>query len=116
MSLCTTANDEALADVQQLLPVENTAVPSHLAEFYRHRADQLDALVDAFTHLDPPAVMADKWTAALEELSAYAVWARDIADRVEVKGLKVDQTPPAGLEHFRALMPYGACHDLLDVN
>ena len=116
MSLCTMANDEALADAQQLLPLDSTADPSNLAEYYRHRAAHIDALVDEFTHLDAPAAVADKWTAALQELTVSATWARTVADRVEANGLKVDQTPPPGLEHFRALMPYGACHDLLDVN
>ena len=87
-----------------------------LAGYYRRRADQVDALVADLTGVTPPAETADGWTDALAGLSRYAQWARSIADTVEADGLKTDQTPDPGLENFRTVMLYGACHVLLDVN
>ena len=78
--------------------------------------DQVDALVAALRAVTPPSSLAPDWPHTVDGLALYAGWARTIATKVAKDGLKVDQTPPPGLEAFRGLMPYGACHDLLDVN
>ena len=113
---CHAANDAALADARDVLTLGTTPDPAELAGYYRRRADQVDALVADLTGVTPPAETADGWTDALAGLSRYAQWARSIADTVEADGLKTDQTPDPGLENFRTVMLYGACHVLLDVN
>ena len=115
-AICHAANDAALADARDVLTLSTTPDRADLAAYYRRRADQVDALVDQLRSVTPPAEAADGWTEALAGLTDYATRAREIADTVETKGLKADQTPDPGLEAFRTLMVYGACHVLLDVN
>ncbi len=114
--VCHTANDTALADAREVLTLSTTPDPPELAGYYRRRADQLDALAEELATLTPPTEAADRWTSTLTGLSDYAAWARVVADAVEADGLDADQTPHPGLEAFRTLMPFGACHVLLDVN
>ena len=114
--ICHEANDAALADAREVLTVGTTPAPAVLADYYRRRADQVDALVETFATVTPPTDTATEWPAALDGLTQYAAWARDIADRVEADGLEADQTADPGLESFRTLMRLGACNLLLDVN
>ncbi len=115
-AICHEANDIALADAIDVLTLSTTPDPNDLAGYYRRRADQVDALVEQFADVTPPADTAQEWPAVLAGLTDYADWARDIADQVAADGLEVDQTPDPGLEAFRTLMRYGACNVLLDVN
>ncbi len=115
---CNAANDAEVADAERLLPLQLDAdvAPEQLAEFYRRHADRVDALVEEFRDSSVPSDVADEWEVALDGLVEHAARARSIADTVQAEGLEADQTPHPGLEQFRTLMPYGACHDLLDVN
>lgn len=115
-AICHAANDTALADARDVLTLSTRPDRADLAGYYRRRADQVEALVDELSSVTPPAEAADDWTDALAGLTRYANWARGIADTVEAEGLEADQTPEPGLEAFRTLMVYGACHTLLDVN
>ena len=114
--ICHAANDVALADAREVLTLNTIPEPAVLAGYYRRRADQIGVLVEEFATLTPPTETATEWPAALEALTRYAAWARDIADVVEADGMEADQTPDPGLESFRTLMRYGACNRLLDVN
>ena len=98
------------------LSADESVPPDRLADFYRSHADRVDALVAELRDATPPSEVAEAWPLALRELTAHAAWARTVADTVDAEGLDADQTPHAGLGDFRTLMPYGACHDLLDVN
>lgn len=112
---CAAANDVALADAERLLPLHTAPPAADVAEYYRDHADQVVALVEQFRTMTPPSTVADEWSEALDRLDTYASWARAAAAAAE-DGEKADLTPDPGLELFRTLMPYGACHDLLDVN
>jgi hypothetical protein len=115
-AICHEANDVALADAIDVLTLSTTPDPRDLADYYRRRADQVDALLEQFAEVTPPADTADDWPTVLAGLADYAEWARGIAAEVAADGLEVDQTPDPGLEAFRTLMRYGACNVLLDVN
>jgi hypothetical protein len=115
-AICHAANDTALADAREVLTLDTRPDRADLAGYYRRRADQVDALVEELSSLTPPAEAADGWSDALAGLTRYATWARRVADTVAADGLEADQTPDPGLEAFRTLMVYGACHILLDVN
>lgn len=115
-AICHEANDVALADAIDLLTLSTTPDRNDLADYYRRRAEQVDALVEQFAGVTPPADTAEDWPTVLAGLADYAEWARGIAAQVAADGLEVDQTPDPGLEAFRTLMRYGACNVLLDVN
>ena len=105
-----------LPDAIDLLTLSTTPDRNDLADYYRRRAEQVDALVQQFAGVTPPADTAEDWPTVLAGLADYAEWARGIAAQVAADGLEVDQTPVPGLEAFRTLMRYGACYVLLDVN
>ena len=115
-AVCLTANDDALADAHELLSLHTVPSGDALAEFYRRRSTQLEAVVAELRGLTPPASVADRWLTALDQLDAHAQWFHEIAPVVADEGLEADQTPHPGLENFRQLMIYGACHALLDVS
>ncbi|MDO8389999.1 MAG: hypothetical protein Q7V57_05890 [Actinomycetota bacterium] len=115
-AVCGAANDAAVIIADGWLPLDEDATPERLAGFYRSHADQVEQLVAQLAATPAPEQVADQWAGALARLADYAGWARAAAGVVETEGLDADQTPHPGLEDFRRLMPYGACHDLLDVN
>lgn len=115
-AVCQAANDTAVVIADGWLPLAEDATPERLAGFYRSHADQVEQVAAQLAATPAPDRVADQWAGALARLGDYAEWARAAAVVVEAEGLEADQTPHPGLEDFRTLMPYGACHDLLDVN